>query len=33
MNAFRLLFKGYRREENIENMPEYGGIYMAYRCI
>lgn len=33
MNTYNVLFKGYRREENIDNMPEYGGIYMAYRCV
>lgn len=30
---YNVTFKGYRLEENASGLPEYSGIYMAYRCV
>lgn len=32
METYDIVFKGYRREEKVSTMPEYSGIYLAYRC-
>ena len=32
-NKYNITFKGYRLEENASSLPEYSGIYMAYRCV
>ena len=33
MDRYSLLFRGYRRDENKEGLPQYCGIYVVYRCI
>lgn len=33
MNTYNVTFKGYRLEDNAEGLPEYSGIYIAYRCM
>ena len=30
---YNVMFKGYRLEDNASGLPEYSGIYMAYRCV
>lgn len=32
MNRYNVLFCGYRRDENRQGLPQYGGIYVVYRC-
>lgn len=31
--TYNVTFKGYRLEEDSNNLPEYSGIYLAYRCV
>lgn len=33
IKKYNVTFKGYRLEENASGLPEYSGIYMAYRCV
>lgn len=33
MDTYKIFFMGYRREEKMDGLPEYGGIYMVYRCV
>lgn len=32
MKKYNVTFKGYRRDENKNGLPSYGGIYLVYRC-
>lgn len=32
IKKYNITFKGYRLEENASSLPEYSGVYMAYRC-
>lgn len=32
MDRYSILFRGYRRDENKEGLPQYCGIYVVYRC-
>lgn len=33
IKTYNVTFKGYRLEKDAEGLPEYSGIYIAYRCI
>jgi len=33
LKTYNITFKGYRLEDNVSGIPEYSGIYMAYKCI
>lgn len=30
---YNVTFKGYRLETNVNTLPEYSGVYLAYRCV
>ena len=33
VKTYNVTFKGYRMESDAEGLPEYSGIYIAYRCV
>lgn len=32
IKTYNITFKGYRLQDDVDSLPEYSGIYMAYRC-
>lgn len=32
IKTYNITFKGYRLQDDVDNLPEYSGIYIAYRC-